>query len=139
GCGQSATGPPRGGRRSAAGSLPSRCRTPGPWPGHRPARWSRSRGSWDGFLSGGPALGDRAQRPCVDVVELVPALPPGTEQARVLQRREVLGDGLPRGGRAVLHGQPAADLEERLPVTLGQLVEDRPPGGVAECPEQDGV
>lgn len=38
----------------------------------------------------------------------------------------------------MLHGQPAADLEQGLAVTLGQLVQDDAPGSVAERFEQIG-
>ena len=55
-------------------------------------------------------------------MELVPALPSGNNEARVLEHLEVLGDGLPGGAEAVFHCQSAADLEQRLPVVLDELL-----------------
>src|SRR5215218_5519430 len=68
------------------------------------------------------------------MVELVPALPPGPHQPRRLQDVEVLGDRLPRRAQPVLGREPGAELEQRLPVPLAELVEDRPPGRVGERP-----
>jgi len=50
--------------------------------------------------------------------------------------RQVLGDGLPGRADLMPHGQPGADLEQRLTVPLGQLVQDDPPGRVGQRPEQ---
>ena len=72
-----------------------------------------------------PPLDDWFERRGVDVVELVPALAAGLDQARGLEDVEVLRDRLPRGAEAVLGRQPRAELEERLPVPVGQLVKDR--------------
>ena len=71
----------------------------------------------------------------VEVMELVPPLPPGVDQPGGLEDVEVLGDPLPRGGQAVLGGQPCADLEQGLAVALDQLVENRPSGRIGECLE----
>jgi hypothetical protein len=79
-----------------------------------------------------PSVGDMLQRPSVEVVELVAALPAGDDQAGGLQHVEVLGDRLAGGGEPMLHGQPRADLEQGLVVTVGQLVEDLPAGGVGQ-------
>src|SRR5690554_1020167 len=80
----------------------------------------------------GPPPYDLAQRPGVDVMELVPALPCRVHQTRRLQHLQVLRDGLPGRGEPVLDRQPGADLEQGLAVALDQLVEDRPPGGIRE-------
>src|SRR5215470_14306665 len=72
-----------------------------------------------------PPLDDRFERRGVDVVELVPALAAGLDQARGLQNVEVLRDRLPRRAKPVLDRQARADLKQRLPVPVGQLVEDR--------------
>src|SRR5690349_11470084 len=68
----------------------------------------------------------------VDGVELVPAFAPGPHQARLLELIQVLGDRLPGQRDLVLHGQAGADLEERLVVPLGQLVQDQPAGRVRD-------
>ena len=71
----------------------------------------------------------------VDVVELgAPVLARG-HQARLLEHREVR-DGLPRRRDPVAHDQASAQLEERLAVAFGELVEDDPPGLVGEGLEQ---
>src|SRR3954451_17672199 len=68
-------------------------------------------------------------------MELVPAFAARPDEPGGLEDVEVLRDGLPRRGEAVLHRQPRADLEQRLVVAIGQLVEDRPPGGIGERPK----
>ena len=45
---------------------------------------------------------------------------------------EVLGDRLSGQAEAVVGGEPGAQLEERLPVTAGQLVQDRSAGGIGQ-------
>src|SRR5690606_6424355 len=45
----------------------------------------------------------------------------------------MLGDGLPCGRDAVSYGEARADLEQRLPVTQHQLIEDRPSRRVRQC------
>jgi len=69
-------------------------------------------------------------------MELVPAFPPGGDKARALEHLEMLRDGLPGGAEAVFHRQSAAYLEQRLPVSLDELIEDRPPRRIGECLEQ---
>src|SRR5436309_8196364 len=79
-----------------------------------------------------PPLDDRFERRGVDVVELVPALAAGLDQTRGLQNVEVLRDRLPRRAKPVLDRQTRADLKQRLPVPVGQLVEDRAARGVGQ-------
>src|SRR5665647_503831 len=81
---------------------------------------------------GGPPPGDLAERCGVELMERVAALTVPRNKPGVLQHVQVLGDRLPAGGQAVLHGEAGAELEERLPVPVHQLVEDRSPGGVRE-------
>ena len=69
-------------------------------------------------------------------MELVPALPPGADEACVLEHLEVLRDGLPGGAETVFHCQSAADLKQGLPVSLDELIQDRPPRRIGECLEQ---
>ena len=80
-----------------------------------------------------PPLDDRFERCGVDVVELVPALAPGLDQTRSLENVEVLRDRLPRRAEPVLGRQTRADLKERLPVPVGQLIEDRAAVGSAKA------
>ena len=75
---------------------------------------------------------DRFERRGVDVVELVPALAAGLDQTRGLENVEVLRDRLPRRAKPVLDRQARADLKQRLPVPVGQLVEDRAARGVGQ-------
>jgi hypothetical protein len=44
----------------------------------------------------------------------------------------VLRDRLPRGRDLVPHDQPIADLEERLAIAVGQLVEDLASRGIGQ-------
>jgi hypothetical protein len=76
-----------------------------------------------------PALHDALQRRDVEVVELVSALAPAAHEARRLEHLQVLRHRLPRQAELVLHREPRADLEQRLPVSIVQLVEDRSPRG----------
>src|SRR5258706_176150 len=82
-----------------------------------------------------PPLDDRFERSGVDVVELVTALAAGLDQTRGLQNVEVLRDRLPRRAKPVLGRQARADLKERLPVPVGQLVEDRAARRIRQCLE----
>ena len=84
------------------------------------------------FVGGRPAGRDLAQRRRVEVVELVPALATGPDQAGRLEHVEVLRDGLPRRPEAVFRCQPDAELEQGLAVAFGQLIEDRPTGGIRQ-------
>src|SRR3954453_3712866 len=65
-------------------------------------------------------------------MELVATRASGLDQAGLLQHVEVLRDRLPRRREAVLHGEPRAELEQRLPVALAQLVEDRSARGIGQ-------
>ena len=58
------------------------------------------------------------------------------DQAGLLEDREVLRDGLTARGDPVPHGQARAELEQRLAVAVGQLVEDHPAGLVGKSLEQ---
>jgi hypothetical protein len=57
---------------------------------------------------------------------------PIAQRAGGLQYVEVLGDRLTRGAQPVPHGQPRAQLEQRLAVPADEFVEDRSPGQVSE-------
>lgn len=76
-----------------------------------------------------PPLNRGSQRRDLEVVELVATLAPGPNQPGRLQHREVLGNGLPRQAQSLPHGQPGAELEERLAVTVTKLVENGPARG----------
>ena len=66
------------------------------------------------------------------MVERVAALAARGYEPSVLQLLEVLGDCLAAGCEAMLHREPAAQLEQCLPVAIGELVEDVPPRGVGQ-------
>lgn len=70
------------------------------------------------------------------MVELVPALASGSEQAGLLQYRHVLRDGLPGRADIVLRDETRAQLEQRLTVPVDEFVEDRAPGRVRQGSEQ---
>jgi hypothetical protein len=76
-----------------------------------------------------PPLRDRPEGRRVEVVELVSPLTPAPDQAGRLEHVEVLRDGLSRQPKTVLHRQPRAELEQGLPVSVVELIENRPPGG----------
>ena len=65
-------------------------------------------------------------------MELVPAVAFDPDEAGGLQHVEVLGDRLTRRVDPVLHQQATAELEKRLTVAFGQLIEDGPPGGIGK-------
>jgi hypothetical protein len=65
-------------------------------------------------------------------MELVSTLATGGDETRSLQDIEVLGDGLTTGVDSVLGHQTCAQLEQGLIVSLLQLIQDQPPGGVGE-------
>ena len=79
------------------------------------------------------------ERRALQVVELVAALLAGADEAGLLEHREVLRDRLPRRAEPVLGGQPRAELEQRLPVPLPQLVQDRAARGRRERLSNAGV
>ena len=56
----------------------------------------------------------------------------GSGPGRLFEHVEVLRDRLPGRPETVLRGQPRAELEQRLAVALGQLIEDRPPGRIRQ-------
>src|SRR5690349_4378128 len=93
----------------------------------RSDRWDRS---VVGSVGDRPAIGDGAQGRGVDGVVLVPTLASGDDQPGRLEHVEVLRDRLAGRRQVVLRRQPGAELEEGLVVTLDQLVEDRPSGGI---------
>ena len=70
------------------------------------------------------------------MVELVPALASGSEQAGLLQYRHVLRDGLPGRADVVLRDESRAQFEQRLTVPVDEFVEDRAPGRVRQGSEQ---
>src|SRR5450830_1002505 len=78
------------------------------------------------FSLDGPAFENRAQRFGIQMVDLGSSLAVRTDQAGILQDGQMLGDRLTRRGAAVSHHQARADLEQGLPVTECELVEDRP-------------
>jgi hypothetical protein len=63
-------------------------------------------------------------------MELVSTLATGGDETRSLQDIEVLGDGLTTGVDSVLGHQTCAQLEQGLIISLLQLIQDQPPGGV---------
>src|SRR5688572_9104547 len=65
-------------------------------------------------------------------MELVAALPHRADQTSRFEHIEMLRDGLPGGPQPMSHQEPRADFEERLPISLAELVEDGPPGRVSE-------
>ena len=65
-------------------------------------------------------------------MELVATLPPCADETGGLEDVDVLRDRLSGRTHAVLRGEPAAELEQRLPVSIRELVEDRPPCGISE-------
>src|SRR5262249_60089421 len=79
-----------------------------------------------------PTVHDRAKRLGFQVVELIPALAPRFDQPCVLEDVEELRDRLPAGAQPMLVRQPGADLEQRLAIPLGQLVEARSPRRVGQ-------
>src|SRR5689334_8689252 len=79
-----------------------------------------------------PALDGLSERRRVDVMELVAAFPPRGDEPGVLEDAEVLGDRLPRGSQTVLGGEAGAQLEQRLAVSVAELVEDHPAGGIGQ-------
>jgi hypothetical protein len=65
-------------------------------------------------------------------VELVPAVAFDPDQTGTLEHVEMLGDRLPRRVDPVLHQQATTELEQRLTVAVGQLIEDGPPRGIGK-------
>src|SRR5258705_10439313 len=73
-----------------------------------------------------PPLDDRFERSGVDVVELVPALAPGLDQAGGLENVEVLRDRLPRRAEMGLGRQAGTDVEQPLAISARRFVKDDP-------------
>jgi hypothetical protein len=82
-----------------------------------------------------PALGDLAQRRCVEVMELVTTLSFRFHEASRLKDVHVLRDRLSGRAHAVLGGEPGTELEQRLSVSFRELVEDRAACGIRQCLE----
>ncbi len=80
-----------------------------------------------------------AQWAALEMMEFVPPVAMCADQSRGGQQVEMLGDRLPRGGQAVFHGEPSAQLEQGLPVVVGQFVENCPPGRIGEGFEDRSV
>lgn len=62
-------------------------------------------------------------------MELVSALAPAAYETSRLQHLQVLRDRLSRQPELVLHREPGAELEQRLAVSILELVENRSPRG----------
>ena len=86
-------------------------------------------------VSNRPPFRDLLERRAVEVVELVPAFAFDPNQTGGLEHLEVLRDRLTRRVDPVLHQQATTELEQGLTVALGQLIEDRPPGGIGKSLE----
>lgn len=61
----------------------------------------------------------------IKIVVLVSALSSGTQQPCRFQYLQVLRHGLPAEVDLMPHGQPAAQLEQRLTIPITQLVDDQ--------------
>src|SRR5262249_37287745 len=72
-----------------------------------------------------PSLDDGLERCCVQIVQLVLALPDGCYEARRLQYFQVLRDRLPRESKLMFHRQTTAQLKESLAISLDQFVKNR--------------
>ena len=72
-----------------------------------------------------PSVDELPQRRRIDGVELVTPVPAGDHQAGSLEHVEVLGDRLARHVDTVRR-EADTELEQRLVVAAGELVEDRP-------------
>ena len=77
-----------------------------------------------------PPVGKALQWLGVDVVELVSPLPSRPHQSSRLKHLKVLRDGLPGGGKLMLHDEPRTDLEQGLPVAFCQFVENHAARGI---------
>src|SRR5437899_4503044 len=69
------------------------------------------------FVFANPALGDLVNRHWIEIMQLLASAPDDDDQIRRFQQQEMLGDRLPR------HVEVFAQVAERLPVLLAQLVE----------------
>ncbi len=71
-------------------------------------------------------------------MKLEPASSPRGEETGRLEDVEMLGDGLASRTQPVLHREATAQLEQRLTVSVDELIEDRPPRGISERLEEVG-
>jgi hypothetical protein len=71
-------------------------------------------------------------------VEFEAALPLGGEEADGFEHVEMLRDRLTREAKPVLHRQARAQLEQRLPIPLVKLIEDRASRGSGDRFEDVG-
>ena len=84
-------------------------------------------------LGSGQRSRDLLERRAVEVVELVPAVAfDRHHEAGALEHVEMLRDRLARRVDPVLHQQARTELEQRLTIALGQLIEDGPPGWIGK-------
>lgn len=82
-----------------------------------------------------PPLQDRSERLGVQVMDFRAPYPMRANQVRIFEDGQVLGDGLPGRGVAVLHRQPGADIEQRQIVSLNQLIKNLASGAVCQRSE----
>src|SRR4051812_10540372 len=68
-------------------------------------------------------------------MEFVATFTPRSHQTGGLENIDVLRDRLPGRTHAVLCREPGAQFVQGLSVSLLELVEDRPAGGIGECLE----
>jgi hypothetical protein len=73
-----------------------------------------------------PSVHDRPERLQIDEMEFVSPFPAGDYEAGGFEDVEVLGDRLTRELQPVPHRQASAELEQRLPVPIVQLVKNGP-------------
>src|SRR6266480_2901969 len=78
-----------------------------------------------------PPVVDQADRDRVEVVQLLAAPPPAHDEPGVLEDLQVLRHGDAR------HVVPRREGHERLTVAGEQLIKQRPPGRVGQCPEHE--
>src|SRR5476651_477182 len=76
-----------------------------------------------------PALGDRVDRHRIDEMQLLAALAPGSNEVRLLEDPQMLGD------RLACHVEPLAELDQGLSVAAVQAIEQAPAAGVGQGAE----
>jgi len=81
------------------------------------------------FVLPDPPLCNLVDRDRIQIVQLVPALPAGDDQAGLLKQSKMLGDRLPR------HLQPRAQLVQGLAVLHKQRVQQMPATPVCQRTE----
>src|SRR5437870_1607 len=79
------------------------------------------------FVFANPALGDLVNRHWIEIMQLLPPAPNGSDEVRLFQNDEMFGHSLPR------HVAVRAQFAERLPVVLVQLIEQFPTTFVSQC------